>query len=247
LKKDIHKTQRFLEHHKEKKYALAFAMGTKYPKLQETPQYIKMEQNYQVSLENAQKFILLNLQHKAKKQIQKYLTVISKRQELELITSQHEILRKFLLSYESNDFKQCYELMDKHKKLKLVKIAKLLEQHWSRLILKCEQYAINGDIFSIRKDFGTLLLTSTRLDIIDLLIRKTFLQKIKKLIQNKEKNSSEMIIYSYIDIFTQDEKITKLMNIFQKNFNVSLAISHKIKKDEKYPWLNSEITKNLNS
>jgi hypothetical protein len=91
------------------------------------------------------------------------------------------------------------------------------------------------------------MLTSTRLDIIDLLIRKSFLQKIKKLIQNKEKNSSEMIIYSYIDIFTQDEKITKLMNIFQKNFNVSLAISHKIKKDEKYPWLNSEITKNLNS
>ena len=247
MEKKICYTQRFLEFLKEEKYTLAFAMGIKYPKLQETPQYIKMEQNYQNSFEDAQKFILLDLENKAKKQIQKYLSVVSKHHELELITSQYQIFRKFLLSYKENDFKQCYELIDKHKKLKLTKTAKLLEQHWAKLISKCEQNAINGDISSIRKNLGVLMLTSSRLDIIDLLIKKAFLQKIRQLIKNKDKNSCEIILYSYIDIFTQDEKIEDLMNKFQKKFNVTLAISQKMKKNEKYPWLNSKITKNLDS
>ena len=247
MKQEICNTERFIELYKDKKYALAFAMGVKHPTLQNTPQHIKMEQNYQTLFANAQKLILLNLQAQAKEQIKKYITVISKRDELQLITSEHINFRKFLLAYEENNFKLCYELMDKYPKIKLVKIAKLLEEHWSKLIKKCEVSANNGDILSIKKILSTLLLTSTRLDTIGSLLRLSFQVKINKQLKNKEFLSCEALLYSYIDIFSEDAIIKIYMKRFEEKSNIILALTHSQEVKDKNDWVYSEITMNLDS
>ena len=222
-------------------------MGIRYPVLQETPEYIKMDKNFQISFENAQKLLTLDLRDKAKEQIYKYITVISKQKLLQLITYKDSKFKEFLLAYDKNDFKSCYEIMDKYKDIKLTKIAKLLEIHWERTILQCELYSKSGDINSYIKTMGPLLFTSTRVNNIEKLLKKTFHTKIQKLLKSKNFISCEAVLYSYIDIFSNDKRINELMNKFEKESKIILAITQQKQKTDKNAWLYSKIIKNLSS
>jgi len=234
--------ERFKELYKDKKYALAYAMSIKFPYIQQTPEYVNMEKNFQTSFENAQKLILLNLPIKAKDQIAKYITVISKRNILQLVINNTSNFRNFLFAYDNNDFKTCYEIIDKDKNIKLLKISILLERHWINIMDKCKVFAKEGNISSIKEVLGDLILIKSRVEEIGSLLRISFHIKIQQLLDTKDFYQAENIIYSYIDIFGIDKEIKELMVIFEKVSYTILAITHQNKKILKNSWIDSEIT-----
>ncbi|PHS57146.1 MAG: hypothetical protein COB17_06980 [Sulfurimonas sp.] len=242
---EIKNYDRFKELYKDKKYALAYAIAVKYTYLQLTPEYIQMEKNFQISYVNAQKLILLNLPDKAKNQINKYISVISKQKVLQLITTNNTKFKEFLLAYEDNNFRKCYEIMDIYKNIQLIKISILLNDYWDKLINKCLKYADKGDISSIKISMGKLLLVKTRANEISKILKFTFLVKIESLLKEKNYLSCEAIIYFYIDIFDTDIKIKKIKKMFEKNSSITLAITIKNEKMKKHAWRESKLTINF--
>jgi len=134
---------------------------------------------------------------------------------------------KLQQAYEKNDFKLCYEIVDTYN-LNNLELSKLLSNHWRELIIQCEDYALNGDIKSVKKNLLELIKIKTRSKKIEELLKVSFHNKIKILIIKKEFKNAENIIYSYLDIFEQDEEIEYIMNIYEKLSNTKLAISIKV-------------------
>jgi len=239
--------ERFKELYKDKKYALAYAMSTKFPKLQESTEFVKMEKNFQTSFENAQKLILLNLPDQAKDQISKYITVLSKRDLLQLVINNNEYFKNFLLAYNNDDFVRCYEISDKHTNIKLLKISILLEAHWDKLIAECELYATQGNINGLKRTLGDLIHITSRADKIGDLLRLSFHIKIKQLLNEESFKRAEMLIYSYVDIFGINTDIKDLMIKFEKSSSTILAITHQKEKVSKYAWRDSELIMSFDS
>lgn len=229
--------RRFKELCRDKKYALAYAMGNKYPSLKHTAQYIEMEEGYQNSLYNAQKLVLLDKKDEAKAQIQEYITVLSKRDELQLITIHFELFKEFLKNYEDNNLLICYEMIDKNKILKHTNTAKLLQKHWEKLLKKAHKFSKEGNLAAVKETFGELLTLSTRLDKTTAIIKNSFHNKIYTLLEKKKFSLAEGIIYKYIDIFGKDNTITEIMKKFNLNSPTPLALIIENKKPDKYAWI----------
>lgn len=293
----------------EKRYALAYAMCTKYEPLKRTIQYKKMEQVFKLVFSNAQRHILQNNVAGARALLAEYNTVISKKPLIKLLLTQNkefvELLRaiqkrdfktinqlidknelfrqipnyialnnqieetlleieanirsgeiekakklllsvneitdvsqrvaqlytrcKYVLSlqkaYEENDFKTCYEILDLHPYLITVELGELLENHWSKLMQKCEEYALAGNIKDIKKTLGELIGLYSRRNKIGDLLRVSFHVRIKTLISKKDFKGAEAIIYAYLDIFGIDSEISDIMKKFEKGAKQKLAIS----------------------
>jgi len=293
----------------EKKYALAYAISSKYEPLKQTLQYKKMEQIFRVAFSNAQRHVQQNNIDRAKALLSEYNTVISKKPLIRLLTTQNREFTEFLKAikekdfkiinklintneifkqipnyltlnsqieetlqeidadinsgeitraqtllktlksvphisqrveklhikykyvlalqkaYENNDFKTCYKILDLHKNLQSVELAILLERHWSKLIQKCERFALKGSIKDIKETLNELIDLPSRHNKIGDLIRVSFHVKIDTLMSKKNFRASEAIIYSYIDIFGIDSEITQIMKNFENLSSVKLAIT----------------------
>lgn len=293
----------------EKRYALAYAMCTKYEPLKRTVQYKKMEQIFKLAFSNAQRHILQNNVAGARALLAEYNTVISKKPLIKLLLTQNsefvELLRaiqkrdfktinqlidknelfrqipnyialnnqieetlqeiesyirigdietaqKLLLSvneiadvsqrvsqlqtkckhllslqkaYEESDVKACYEILDLHPYLRTVELGKLLENHWSKLMEKCEEYALAGNVKDIKKALGELIGLYSRRNKIGDLLRVSFHVRVKTLIGKKDFKAAETMIYAYIDIFGIDSEISQIMKKFEKSAKQKLAIS----------------------
>jgi hypothetical protein len=130
---------------------------------------------------------------------------------------------ELLQAYDANDFKQCYELIDKYN-LDTHQLAILLEKHWEKLIQSCEEFALKGDAKSIISTFKELLFIQTRSEKIGDLLRLSFFQKIKILSEEKLYQSAMNIIYSYIDIFGYDREIAMIIKKFELHSKQKIAI-----------------------
>lgn len=293
----------------EKKYALAYAMSSKYEPLKQTMQYKKMEQIFKLAFSNAQRHILQNNLPGARALLSEYNTVISKKPLIKLLLTQNkefvELLKaiqkrdfqtinklvktnelfkqipnyialnnqieetlqeietdiragnvtkaqelmltlndiahvahrieqlhtkcKYVLTlqkaYEENDFKSCYEILDMHKYLRSVELGTLLENHWSKLMQKCEGYALDGNIRDIKKTLGTLIGLYSRRNKIGDLLRVSFHVRINTLMDKNNIKGAEGIIYTYIDVFGLDSEISQIMKNFENISTHKLAIT----------------------
>jgi ABC-type multidrug transport system ATPase subunit len=106
-----------------------------------------------------------------------------------------------------------------------VELGELLENHWSKLMQKCEEYALAGNIKEIKKTLGELIGLYSRRNKIGDLLRVSFHVRIKTLSGKKDFKAAEAIIYSYIDIFGIDSEISEIMKKFEKSTKQKLAIS----------------------
>ena len=128
-------------------------------------------------------------------------------------------------AYERDDFKACYEILDLHKYLKSVWLGILLEKHWSKLMQKCDEYALDGNFKDIKKTLGSLIELNSRENKIGDLLRVSFHVRVKSLIEKKNFEGAEAIIYTYIDIFGQDNEMNLIMKNFEKVSMRKLAIT----------------------
>jgi hypothetical protein len=149
------------------------------------------------------------------------------------------VLRK---AYKEDRFKACYEILDAHPSLKSTELGIMLERHWTKLIHKCEEFALAGNIRDIKKELGTLLRLESRRAKIGDLIRVSFQVRIKMLLSSKNFQAAETIIYTYLDIFGQDSEITQIMNNYEQQSLLKLAISQEPNiRPSRDSWLNSPL------
>jgi len=162
--------------------------------------------------------------------------------EIELINDECREIKILQKAYEEDNFKLCYELLDMHKNLKSTKLGSLLEKHWLKLISKCEEYALHGDIKSIKETLGELMMLSSRRTKIGDLLRVSFQTKIQLLISTNKAKHAENIIYSYIDIFGIDKEIKSIMKTYERKFKTKLAITYnENNKASRNSWINSTL------
>lgn len=310
----------------EKKYALAYAMCSKFPALKHTSQYKQMEKIFKITFSNAQRLISQNNLGGAKALLAQYSTVFSKKPIIKLIFTQNKEFVDFLSAvnkkdfykisklintnelftqiptyialndeiqekikgvenstksgdiaeakksliflekvphvtervkqlysecenvlklqnaYDDNDLKSCYKLLDSHKSLAATELGMLLENQWSKLVLECEEYALDGNIKDIRKTLGNLMDIPSRRNKIGDLIRVSFHVRIKQLINKKSYAGAETIIYTYIDIFGLDSEISHIMKKFEKISSRKLAITQNNgDRPTRDSWVHSDI------
>lgn len=172
------------------------------------------------------------------KQIQYIPQIREQLQELfELANNTKNLLRY----YEENDFFNCYLLLDKSRPLEPLKLSKLLEKHWHKLMDKCENLALRGDLKGIKEVLEELITLKSRSAKIGDILRLSFHTKIKLLLAKRTYAKAETIIYSYIDIFGLDTEIKALMRTYEKLSQKKLAITtnQQLLKDRD-AWLESE-------
>ncbi len=128
-------------------------------------------------------------------------------------------------AYSQNDFKSCYEILDRHIYLQNSELGILLEKHFLKLMHKCEKFALNGDIKSIKKSLDGLIKIDTRKEKIGNIFRVSFLTKIESLMQNKNYDGAETIIYTYIDTFGIESEIYTIMKRYEMLASKKLAIT----------------------
>ena len=310
----------------EKKYALAYAMASKFEPLKKTIQFKQMEQVFKVAFGNAQRQVIQGNIEGAKALLFEYGAVMSKKPIIQLILTQNKefieflqaiksknykeinklinenklfaqipnyialneeieiklenikfsiksgeivMAKKLLFSlenishiqeevqalnlqckyalvlrkaYKEDRFKACYEIIDTHPILKSTELGIMLEKHWSKLMNKCEEYALDGNIKDIKKELDSLLRLSSRQDKIGDLIRVSFQVRIKMLMKSANFRGAETIIYTYIDIFGLDSEINQIMKTFERISSLKLAISiNQSQRPARNSWLKSPI------
>jgi len=309
-----------------KKFPIAYALCAKYPELEHTPIFKKMEENWRDIFKNAQRQMLLNKQNNAKALLDEYKTVASKKEMIALVLNQNRDFVEFILSinkkdyakasslanknkllkkaptytllkneldykleqiktfiyqgdvdkarialsiikdvedlkteismyfeeckhleilqkhYKNNNLKRCYETLDEFHVLYTTELGEILEKHWAKLIHKCEEHALKGNVTNIKETLGELIDLDGRLDKIGDLFRLAFHVKIKAFLSKRSYKNAEKLIYSYLDIFGMDSEISTLTKKYEKRTDQKLAITQDIPTNRNN-WIHSDLVK----
>lgn len=209
------------------------------------PTYIAFQNSIQVSLINIEKLINETRIEEAIEEIKLLQNRTEIKAELQELYRTCKVVRMLQKSYEENNFKLCYELIDSNHNLDELQLTKMLEKHWSKLILLSEEFALKGDIKSIKHTLKELMKVETRVDKIGDLLRVSFQTKIKALLAKRSFKNAENIIYSYVDIFGIDSELNFLMKSYEKMAITKLAITLMQEKDvPRDNWLHSPFIMN---
>ena len=245
LKLVLNQNREFIEFLKainEKKCAVVEALIQKNKTFEEVPSYVALQKELRDALDKIRSLIAKGEGEEALEQIKRHIDTPSIKDELQSLYRDIKLLKRLQKSYDEEDFVSCYEILDSSNSLDSLELAKLLEKHWSKLMNKCELFALKGDIKSIKSTLKELMRVKTRVDKIGDLLRLSFHIKIKGLMAKKAFKSAENIIYSYIDIFGDDSELRLIMRTYQKNAHKNLAITinqnNRLARDN---WLNSEL------
>jgi hypothetical protein len=252
---DFKHYDRFKLHILEEKYSIAYALCSKHPLLELTPEFQNMQSVYKEALKLAEQQMLIDQKDLAHETLSKYVTILTKRDEIKnLLHGNYSYDKhlnkksksaihneKLLLAYEKSNFKECYELIDKHS-IENIELVDMLEKHWIKLMIECEDYALAGDVKAIKTTLDELISIKTRAEKIGDLLRVAFHSKIQTLQEQKKFSNVENIIYSYIDIFGLDVEIREIMKMFERESRKKLAITQN--QDEKVlrdDWLDTAL------
>jgi len=96
---------------KEHKYALAYALVEKFPALQHTIEYQKMEEYYKRSFTLAQKQLLLQRPQTAKELLEPFSTIRSKRPMIQLLLKQNKEFLEFLRAINKKNYASITNLL----------------------------------------------------------------------------------------------------------------------------------------
>lgn len=205
------------------------------------PSYHGIEEAMQKELHRVQK-------HIAKCDLDAAVSKLSKLQNIDSIKeivdeqkNECRAIKKLQDAYELNDFIKCFETLDNNPALNTTQLGALLQEHWLKIIADCENSALKGNIKGIKEKLGSLIHVQTRKDKIGDLFRLAFQTKIKTFIAKKHYKKAEAIIYSYIDIFGQDNEMLATMKIYESKSTERLAITHTItKRENRDKWMDNE-------
>ncbi len=204
------------------------------------PTYIALKSSTQTLLQDIETLINENKLEDATEEIKRLQNTPTIKDELKELYKTCKVVQRLNENYEQNNFKVCYEIIDTQQNLDKLQLTKMLEKHWSKIISQCEEFALKGDVKSIKSTLKELLQVETRVEKTGDLLRVSFHTKIKALLAKRNFKNAENIIYSYIDIFGIDSELSFLMKTYEKMTHTKLAITlHQEKSIPRDHWLRS--------
>ena len=209
--------------------------------LAEIPSFVALKEEHSKELQKIKTCIKEAQIELAEKLLSKVSDTSLFQEELQSLKEQVKKAQELLNAYEKDNFIECYEILDANSELEVMQLAQLLENHWNKLIDKCEIFALDGDIKSVQEKLGELINVASRRDKVGDLLRLCFHSKIKYELNSGSFESVENFIYSYIDIFGKDSEIKQLMKNYEKASHKTLAIT--VLQEEYKPrdaWCHSE-------
>lgn len=147
---------RFKTLYREKKYALAYAMSQKFPALEHTLEYKKIEEIWKDAFKNAQRQILYGRYDNAKALLNTYIGVIAKRAVIELILNHNSSFIEFLKAIESKNYQMIYKIAKINKQFIQIPTFKNIEDEMQLIILAAQQDIENCDIGSAKEKISKL-------------------------------------------------------------------------------------------
>jgi len=169
LFKAIKHYPRFQIHYSEQKLSLAYAMAYKFPTLQYTWQFKKMEETWRDAFKSAQKQILRGSKNDAKQYLDTYATVISKKAFIQLILKHNNEFIEFLKAIGTKNFTVVDKLASKHSVLTEIPAYIIFNKKINSDLLQAKNNLEIGDVKSaypyldkikdvprIKKEFITL-------------------------------------------------------------------------------------------
>jgi len=205
------------------------------------PNYIALNTQIEDTLEEIEANIKSGEINKAKELLLTLDKIEHIAQKVEELHKKYKYVSILQKAYEESDFKSCYELLDMHKYLKSVELGVLLENHWSKLMQKCEEYALDGNIRDIKKTLGELISLHARSNKIGDLLRVSFHRRIGILMSRKDFKGAEAIIYTYVDVFGIDSEISNIMKNYEKISTRKLALTQIEQRPSRDSWRHSKI------
>jgi len=136
----------------EKKYALAYAMSSKYPAFQYTTQYKKMEKAWQETFADAQRQMVLGRADVAKEILNQYMTTITKRSLIKFVLNHNQEFLEFLKAIEKKEYKKVYSFTKKNKLFRQVPTFKKMEENIEKKLQLAKEYIYRSEIDQALKE-----------------------------------------------------------------------------------------------
>ena len=143
----------------EKNYALCYNMAAKFPALQLTNQYIKMEKVWKNVFLNAQRHILLGNKQDASALLSEYMSIVSKRPIIKLILNENKLFVEFLKATEEKNFNKVNTLAKKNSILAQLPTYKILEEGMDSNLAKIRENIKNAKLQEARVAIELIHLT----------------------------------------------------------------------------------------
>ena len=216
--------ERFQSLAMQKMYAPAYALSTKYPPLQYSKEYKVMEKAYKKAYTNAQKQMLLFNDKKAKELLSPYLSVVSKKESINLILKYNQDFLSFLEAIKQNNYTQIKRLLTKHPLFtKIPPYADFLDKLYSTLE-KINTLLNAADIEEAQR----LMESLKHITLVEeeLAIFETKMSIIKELLERYAKNQFKEC-YELLDTHPELFLELKLANMLEKHWN---KLMHKCEK-----------------
>ena len=215
----------FLDALKQNQYGNITKLLTKHPNFSQIPPYKEFLTQVDVTLNNINSALNASSIQSAKAMMENLKGISFITEKLNFLEKKAEVIESLIQSYKESEFTKCYEIIDEHPEIFIeLKLAKMLEKHWHKLMQQCEKYALCGNIKGIKRTLKELILVKGRTKRVGELLRLTFIVAIDDYISQKKFNSAENFIYSYTDIFGLDAHLQRVMKEYETRSSQKLAI-----------------------
>ncbi len=231
---------------KKKDYTKASLLASRNKLLQQIPSYDSLNKELDIEIIDIEKLINKGAVESARAALDKINNILHFKRQVNTLYKVCNHLEELQNHYEQNNFKECYESLDKYPILYDTKLGVLLNRHWNDIAEKCEISALKGNVDEIKNILGDLIKLEKRRDKIGDFLRLAFHVKIKAYIMKKAYTKAEKTIYSYIDIFGLDKEINILSKKFEIKSKSKLAITQELGTNRimRGSWINSDLIDN---
>ena len=232
----------FLKAIKQMQYPTIKKLLAKHPNFSQLHQYKLFLMNLDVDLHNINDALNMANIQKATLIIKRIKDIALIEKELEFLEQKAKVIEILIQSYQENEFKKCYEIIDEYPQIFMeLKLAKMLEKHWNKLMRRCEKYALYGNIKGIKKTLKEFITIKSRAKRVGEFLRLTFIVAIDDFLSQKNFNGAENFIYSYIDIFGLDTNLQRVMKEYEKKSSQELAIMNQENKNNRNDWIHNRL------
>ncbi len=191
------------------------------------PTYVNLTKKIEGTIKLVENCILKSNTKLARKHLQRLKNIPHIESKVKELSLQCYHIEQLQSAYELNDLETCYKLLDTKKILHHIELGKKLEQEWAKIISKCEEYALQGDVENVKNTLKELINMESRKNRLGDLLRVAYHTKIKQSISNQEEKKAKDKIFSYLKIFGIDQEIEDITDMFNKKFSDKIELDDK--------------------
>jgi hypothetical protein len=138
----------------------------------------------------------------------------------------HSMAKNLHRALTHEQLRSAYRLIDNHPELLMLPWGEALNTQWNEKLSQAEQYAIKGDVSSIKKEFTDLFDLPNRNGRLGDILRTAYHVQLKKLLKTDMDNFSSGIV-AYCDLFGIDTELRNLLKKAKKTQSLpDLSESH---------------------